>query len=161
MFILTSARSFQWPFILKHYKTLAEESYMLAGLFVSVVNLVDLLSEAMFECEQCWSSPQTASSILPHKPANPWRPNSHVQDYPWSPGIPHGVQLHTSNPQRSTQPHRQVPPTPTRRRQFAFTIRSVPFWSKLRPQIINASSVKSFKTYLDAHWQSLFPEVPI
>ncbi len=70
-----------------------------------------ILSEAMFECEQCWSSPQTGSSILPHKPAIPWRPNSHVQDYPWSPGIPHGVQLHTSNPQRSTQPRLQVPPT--------------------------------------------------
>ncbi len=49
----------------------------------------------------------------------------------------------------------------TRRRQFAFTIRAVPFWNKLPAEIINASSVKSFKTLLDAHWQSLFPEVPI
>ncbi len=49
----------------------------------------------------------------------------------------------------------------TRRRQFAFTIRAVPFWNKLSAKIVNASSVKSFKALLDAHWQSLFPEVPI
>ncbi len=57
-----------------------------------------------------WSSPQTASFILPHAPANPWAPNSHVQDYPWSPGIPHGVRLRLSNPSRATQPHIQIPP---------------------------------------------------
>ncbi len=49
----------------------------------------------------------------------------------------------------------------TRRRQFAFTSRAVPFLNKLRAEIVNASSVKSFKALLDAHWQSLFPEVPI
>ncbi len=49
----------------------------------------------------------------------------------------------------------------TRRRQFAFTIRVVPFWNKLPAEIVNASSVKSLKTLLDDHWQSLFPEVPI
>ncbi len=49
----------------------------------------------------------------------------------------------------------------TRHRQFAFTIRTVPFWNKLPAVIVNASSVKSYKTLLDAHWQSLFPEVPI
>ncbi len=49
----------------------------------------------------------------------------------------------------------------TRRRQFAFTIRAVPFWNTLPAEIVNASSVKSFKTLLDAHWQPLFPEVPI
>ncbi len=49
----------------------------------------------------------------------------------------------------------------TRRRQFAFTIRAVPFWNKLPAEIINTSSVKSFKTLLDAHRQSLFPEIPI
>ncbi len=49
----------------------------------------------------------------------------------------------------------------TRHRQFAFTIRAVPFWNKLPAEIINASSVKSFKALLDARWQSLFPEVPI
>ncbi len=48
----------------------------------------------------------------------------------------------------------------TRRRQFAFTIRAVPFWNKLPAEVFNASSVKSFKTLLDTHWQSLFPEVP-
>ncbi len=31
----------------------------------------------------------------------------------------------------------------------------------LNPEIVNASSVKSFKAFLDARWQSLFPEVPI
>ncbi len=41
----------------------------------------------------------------------------------------------------------------THRRQFAFTIRAVPFWNKLPAEI--------FKAFLDAHWQSLFPEVPI
>ncbi len=49
----------------------------------------------------------------------------------------------------------------TRYRQFAFTIRAVPFWNKLPAGIVGASSVKSFKTALDAHWQSLFPEVSI
>ncbi len=27
--------------------------------------------------------------LLPCTPANPWRPNINVQDYPWSLGIPH------------------------------------------------------------------------
>ncbi len=49
----------------------------------------------------------------------------------------------------------------TRRRQFAFTIRAVPFWHKLPAKTVNAPSVKSFKTLLDANWQFLFPEVPI
>ncbi len=49
----------------------------------------------------------------------------------------------------------------TRRRQFAFTIRVVPFWNKLLAEIVNASSVKSFKALLGARWQSVFPEVPI
>ncbi len=48
----------------------------------------------------------------------------------------------------------------TRRRQFDFKSRAVPFWNKLPAEIVNASSVKSFKALLDAHWQSLFPEVP-
>ncbi len=39
----------------------------------------------------------------------------------------------------------------TRHRQFAFIIRAVPFWNKLPAEIVNASSVKSFKTLLDAH----------
>ncbi len=43
------------------------------------------------------------------------------------------------------------------RRQFAFTILTVPFWNKLPFAMDNASSVKSFKALLDAHWQSLFP----
>ncbi len=45
--------------------------------------------------------------------------------------------------------------------QFAITIRAVSFLNKLPAEIVNASSVKSFKTPLDAHWQSLCPEVPI
>ncbi len=49
----------------------------------------------------------------------------------------------------------------SRRRQFAFTIRTVPFWNELPAEIVNASSVKSFKTLPDDHWQSLFPEEPI
>ncbi len=50
---------------------------------------------------------------------------------------------------------------PTRQglRGHVFTIRAVPFWSKRPAEIVNASSVKSFKALLDAHWQS--PEVPI
>ncbi len=43
----------------------------------------------------------------------------------------------------------------TRRRQFAFT-------HTLPAEIVNAEPVKTrFKTLLDAHWLSLFPEVPI
>ncbi len=49
----------------------------------------------------------------------------------------------------------------TRRHQFGFTIRAVLFWNKLPAEIVNASSVKSFKILLDSHWQSLFPEVLI
>ncbi len=36
----------------------------------------------------------------------------------------------------------------TRRRQCAFTIRAVQFWNKPPAEIVNASSVKSFKTLL-------------
>ncbi len=39
-------------------------------------------------------------------------------------------------------------------------IRAIPFWNKLPAEIVNASSVKSSKTPLDASWQSLFPKVP-
>ncbi len=49
----------------------------------------------------------------------------------------------------------------TRPRQLALTIRAVPFWNKLLDEKVNASSVKSFKTLLDAHRQFLFPEAPI
>ncbi len=49
----------------------------------------------------------------------------------------------------------------TRRRQFFFTNRAVPFWNKLPAEIVSVFPVRSFKTFLDAHWQSLFPEVPI
>ncbi len=49
----------------------------------------------------------------------------------------------------------------TRRRQLAFTIRAVLFWNKLPAEIAYASSVNFFMTLLDAHWQPLFPEVPI
>ncbi len=49
----------------------------------------------------------------------------------------------------------------THRRQFAFKIQAVPFWNKLPAEIVYAPSVKSFNTLLDAHWQFLFPEVPI
>ncbi len=46
-------------------------------------------------------------------------------------------------------------------RQFAFKIRTVSFWNKLPAEIVNAPSVKPFKTFLDAHWPSLLTEVPI
>ncbi len=58
-----------------------------------------------------WSSPQTTSSILPHTPAKQWGPYRHVQDYPWSPGIPHGNHLRLSKPPRATRPRIQVPLT--------------------------------------------------
>ncbi len=68
-------------------------------------------SEVREKASQCpvWSSPQTTSYILPHTLANPWGPNSHVQDYWWSPGIRHGVHLRLSNPPRATRPRIQVP----------------------------------------------------
>ncbi len=46
------------------------------------------VTEARFEFRErasacpVWSSPQTASSILPYTPANPWWPNNHVQKLP-------------------------------------------------------------------------------
>ncbi len=58
-----------------------------------------------------WSSPQITLSLLPHTPVNPWGPNSHVQDYPWFPGLPHDVHLRLSNPPRTTLPRIQVTPT--------------------------------------------------
>ncbi len=45
--------------------------------------------------------------------------------------------------------------------QQSFSIRALPFWNKLWAEKVNSSSVKSFKTLLGAHWQSMFPEVPI
>ncbi len=47
------------------------------------------------------------------------------------------------------------------RRQYAFTIRAAPLWNKLPADVANASSVKSFKTLLDAKWLSMFLEVPV
>ncbi len=55
--------------------------------------------------------------------------------------------------------HLQVPPTAML--YAPSPNRAVPFRNKLPAEIANASSVKSFKALLDAHWQSLFPEVPI
>ncbi len=49
----------------------------------------------------------------------------------------------------------------TCRHQFTFTIRAVHFGNKLKAEIVKASSVKSFKTLPEAHWQSLFSEEPI
>ncbi len=48
----------------------------------------------------------------------------------------------------------------TRRHQLAFTILAGSFWDKLPAKIVNASSGKSFKALLDAHWQSLSPKNP-
>ncbi len=55
--------------------------------------------------------PHTTSFSLPDSPANPWGAYCHVQDYPWSPGIPHGNHIRLSNPPRATRPCFQVPPT--------------------------------------------------
>ncbi len=104
-----------------------------------------------------WSSCQTASSILPHTPANPWRPNIHVQDCPWSSGIPHDVHLRKSNQLRATRPRLQVPPTEVLYTPSPICHSGCP----ILEEIVNTSSVKSFKTLMDAHWQPLFPEVPI
>ncbi len=49
----------------------------------------------------------------------------------------------------------------TRRRQHAFRVRAVPYLNKLPEEIVNASSVETFKSRLDAQWQSLFPEAPL
>ncbi len=52
---------------------------------------------------------QPSSSVI-YSPSHTWRPNSHVQVYPLSPGIPHDFHLRPSNPQRATRPRLQVPP---------------------------------------------------
>ncbi len=49
----------------------------------------------------------------------------------------------------------------TLHRQHAFNVRVAPYWSKLSEEIVNASSVETFKLRLDARWQSPFPEVPL
>ncbi len=41
----------------------------------------------------------------------------------------------------------------------SFGIWAVPFWNKLPDDIVSVSSMKPFKTLLDANWQSLLPEV--
>ncbi len=48
----------------------------------------------------------------------------------------------------------------TRRCQYVFSVRVVPYWNKLPEEIMNASSVETFKLRLHARLQSLFPEVP-
>ncbi len=37
----------------------------------------------------------------------------------------------------------------------------VPYWNILPEEIVNATSVETFKFRLEARWQSLFPEVPL
>ncbi len=37
----------------------------------------------------------------------------------------------------------------------------IPYWNKLPEDIVNATSVETFKSRLDAQWQSLFPEAPL
>ncbi len=74
--------------------------------------------------------------------------------------IPHGV--HTFNPQRATWPGLQVLPT-----EMLFATSPIRIHNSGCPileqtvEIVNTSPVKSFKTLLDAHWQSMFPKVPI
>ncbi len=45
--------------------------------------------------------------------------------------------------------------------QHAFSVRVVLYCNKLPGEIVNASSVETFKFRLDARWQSLSPEVPL
>ncbi len=103
--------------------------------------------------EACSEVRQRVSTILSYTLANPWRFNIHVQDQPWSSGIPHGVHVHTPNSKglrgHAYKFHQQR--CCNRRRQYAFTIRAAPSWNKLPTKIVNASSVKSFKTLLGAH----------
>ncbi len=49
----------------------------------------------------------------------------------------------------------------TRRRKHAFSVRLVQYWNKLPEEIVNASSMETFKFRLDARWQSVFPGVPL
>ncbi len=49
----------------------------------------------------------------------------------------------------------------TRRRQYAFSVRVVPYWNKLPEDIVTATSVEAFEFQLDAQWQLLFLEVPL
>ncbi len=49
----------------------------------------------------------------------------------------------------------------TRRRSHVFSVRVVPYWNKLPGEIVNASSMETFKLRLDARRQSLFPEVSL
>ncbi len=92
-------------------------------------------------------------------PANLWGPFSHVQDYPWSPGIPHGNHLCLSNPPRATRPRIQVPPTAMLHEPSPIRLHrpGSPFWNKLPAAIVNASSVKSFKALLNTRWQFPVP----
>ncbi len=41
------------------------------------------------------------------------------------------------------------------------TAHAVPFWNKLRAEIVNALSAKPFDTHLDSNWLSLIPTILI
>ncbi len=48
----------------------------------------------------------------------------------------------------------------TRRHQHAFSVRVLPYWTKLPEEIVTATSVETFKFQLDARCQSVFPNTP-
>ncbi len=97
------------------------------------------------------------------QPSNSFVYSLYVQGYPWAPGIPHGVNLRTSNPQSATRPRLQVPPTAMLYAPSPIRLHNpgCPNLEQIAGWRVNATSVKSFKIILDAHWQSLFSEEPI
>ncbi len=48
-----------------------------------------------------------------------------------------------------------------RRRQHAFSVRVISYWNKPTEDIVNASTVETFKLRLDAQWKPLFPDAPL
>ncbi len=88
----------------------------------------------------------TASTILPCQPANPCRSNAHgLLKFPIQPAQGYAA-THIISINRCFTHHRQ---------------HAVPFLNKLPAEIVNASSVESLKSLLEAKWMSLVPNAPI
>ncbi len=100
-----------------------------------------------------WSSSSRTPPVLLCKLGHTLRSHGHVF---WN-SPPESIFIHPRLSSHNFKFHRHR--CYTHRHQYAFSVRSVPFWKKMPTEIVNASTVKSFKALLDSNWRSLFPEV--
>ncbi len=123
-------------------------------------------------CKRCWSllwgsrngfciSPINSTIFLPYTPADPWWSNVHVTQFILEFLIESIFThpAHTGLHGHAYKFHQQR--YCTHRRKYPFSIRAIPFLSKLPAEIVNAPSVKSVKTLLGTNYLSLFPEINV